>query len=201
MADTTQISKGITIEKYKSLESKKNKVEISEIIYKRFHERYIKPHSYPCSLYKSQYKNGFSIMASCCLLIEAYESFKKGLEHTNGTSKEQFIDFFNSEQEFEEFNKLEINKVPISKSFYKCVRCGILHQGETLNGWKITRKGIKLFDEKTLKLDATLFMELLDKVLKSYCSKLEEIDWDDPLWKNARKKMYFIIKNCQAVEK
>ena len=43
MDKSIKISKGVTIKKYQLLLKNKNKTEISEIVYRRFHDRYLKP--------------------------------------------------------------------------------------------------------------------------------------------------------------
>ncbi len=59
-----------------------DKSAIAEMVYHRFFGRYIKPFLFEDKRYKKFYKNGFAMMASSCLLIEALESFYQGLEET-----------------------------------------------------------------------------------------------------------------------
>lgn len=204
MDKSIELSKGITIEKYLEYVSNKNKSKIAEMIYQRFYDRYLKPFSFPNREFKKNYKNGFSMMASSCLMIETYMAFKKGVEDTEGVGREYFCDFFNSESEFKIFedNSRDNNgnylKTAIPSKFYFNIRCGILHQGETKEGWKITREKIEpLFDCSSLTLNAYKFMQELDKVLKRYKDELETENWNDEIWINLRTKMNFVIQNCQ----
>jgi hypothetical protein len=100
-----------------------------------------------------------------------------------------FNDFFSSEQEyFAGFKE-------ISPDFYKSVRCGILHQGETTNAWRILRKGELLnLSERTI--NASKFIESLEKTLNRYIQSLKDSDFDSDIWKNALTKLDDIIKNC-----
>ena len=79
------------------------------------------------------------------------------------------------------------------------MRCGILHQGETKKGWKISRKSeYPLFDKESLRINATEFHNQLDKVLGNYREELKISDWNSNIWKCLREKLEFIIHNCQS---
>lgn len=190
--DEEDKEKRVSIEDYLNLVKKQDKTKISEFIYQRFYTRYIKPFEYSEKRYKKMHKNGFSIMANCCLLIESLESFKNGWETTDRKSQKAFESFFKSEPEFE-----EIKKARLEQDFYKNIRCGILHQAETTNGWTIDRISNKYFNAKTKKIDATKFMEKTKKTLKCYKDKLKNDDWDSEIWDNFRRKMRKIISNCK----
>jgi hypothetical protein len=82
-----------------------------------------------------------------------------------------------------------------ASSFYKHVRCGILHQGETTGGWHIHRKN-ELFNTNTKHINATAFHDALEVSLEEYCSTLKSSDWSQDVWKNLRKKMKTICDNC-----
>lgn len=71
------------------------------------------------------------------------------------------------------------------------MRCGILHQGETYNGWKIIRTG-KILNNKTI--NATKFLKALDSTLKKY---RDELKTNKTLFKNCQTKIQHIIKNSQ----
>ena len=126
-----------------------------------------------------------------CLLIEDIQSFKEGLKNSNGKGKKLFEDFFEEEDKF--FSELK----NLGNEFYKNVRCGILHQGETLHGWKVTRsETAPLFDSSTKTINATKFGKQMEKVLENYRQKLEESDINTPIWKYCKKKLNHVINNC-----
>lgn len=167
------------------------KNELANFIYQRFYTRYLKPFTFgnkkSCVKFNKEYKNGFSMMANYCLLIEALQSFKEGLEDSKGNSRRLFQDFFQQNKNLAEFQ---------SMNFYQDVRCGILHQGETTGGIKITRKGDKLWDDKTKTINAISFGEKMEEALRNYRTKLENASCDDRIWECCNKKLQFIINNC-----
>jgi len=184
----------VTIEKYKNMVEHKEKEKIADFIYNRLYSRYIKPFEYDDLVYKQQYKNGFSMMANCCLLIETFQAFR---EEGDKGSEYLFKNFFENNKQFKDFDKTEKMNGNIKNSFYIHVRCGILHQGETRGGWKINRKpDTPLLDNKNI--NANKFMEELKKVLEKYRNDLSKADFDnDDIWKKFKNKMDDIINNCQ----
>jgi len=188
---TTYLSKSTTIEDYAHLEKDRNRVAIAKFIRERFLERYFQPLQIDDGR-----KHGFCTMAICCLLIEALESFWSGWSDTKKLSRDAFESFFCRCQKL---------KPPLgalyqySDAFYENVRCGILHQAETRNGWRIRRIG-KVFDESEKIINATEFLNELSRILLAYCTRLEAAEWNDELWRNFRKKMKAIIKNCKSAD-
>lgn len=159
-----------------------SKQKLVNLIYHRFYNRYIK--------HVKMTGSGFLKMSIACLVIETLESFKQGVEDTTGKSKRMFIDFFASEQEnFPGFNE-------ISKEFYEDVRCGILHQGETTNAWRILKVN-ELLDVTEKTINAIKFVEALEKALEAYINKLKDSDFEEDIWTNAFTKLEDIIKNCE----
>jgi hypothetical protein len=135
------------------------------------------------------YQHGFAMMASSCLLIEALESFYQGLDRSpKGMNEGMFTSFFKREAAFKKFK---------GTAFYGCVRCGILHQGETTGGFTISKKG-QLFEAASKNINACEFLSSLEKALRAYKNTLLKSNWDSEIWDNLRRKMRFIIKNCQA---
>lgn len=185
MAEDTLLSSSVTIARYRELEAHRDREGIASFILERFSERYIIP-------LREGKKHGFCTMAICCLLIEALESFWQGWPDTEGCSRNAFRSFFKrcSEQNSE----LGVFSQQ-ADDFYEGVRCGILHQAETTNGWRIWRKG-PLFDHRTKTINATGFHDQLEKALRDYCDTLKQSDWYSEVWCNLRKKMKAVIENC-----
>ena len=90
---------------------------------------------------------GFSIMAILCTLIEFLESTRRGLKYRfvrrkkdlaqfeYNISSEIFMDFLSKRKPFfESFNK------DLAFEFYKNIRCGLLHEAHTKEGWTIWAK-------------------------------------------------------------
>ncbi|CAM3517291.1 hypothetical protein [Aequorivita lipolytica] len=135
----TKLSSTVDIKKLTELIKNQQRIEIADFVYERFNERYL----YPINQLNPKSKHGFSIMAISCIMIESFQSFKSGYDTTDGISRKTFSKFLSSEPEYIDFKGFE-------NDFYFNVRCGILHQSETTNGWKIIREG-KIFDKKTKK--------------------------------------------------
>lgn len=191
--DENGLLKTVTIDDYYTLIDRKDQAGIAAFIYNRLHSRYLKPFQFveESGKFVKEYKNGFSIMANCCLLIETIQSFRNGWGDSNRKSEQAFKQFFTTDKNFQELQ----NK---GSEFYKNVRCGILHQGETTNGWKINREGKDLlFDEKELVVDSITFLKRLDNSLIDYTLELNKEKWDSEIWDNFRTKMRKIINNCQ----
>ncbi len=188
--------------------SKKNKNEISNSIYHRLYDRFLKPFFYKnditknyqksneihCqNIFNSEYKSGFLMMASSCLLIETISAFLMGNDKTIGEGKQSFNVFFDKCKNYQ--NELVTFK---NGEIYKNIRNGILHQGETYGSFIIKRTG-KLFDEKENSVNATKFIEHLKDFLDKYIEELksEKCEWDSELWDNCRRKVRFIIANTK----
>ncbi len=152
-----------------------------ELIDHRFTKRYIK--------HIASINSGFLKMAISCLTIETLESFKQGIDDTTGKSGAMFRDFFATEKiHFPGFDV-------ISKDFYSNVRCGILHQAETTNAWRIMQVGPILdISEKTI--NAKEFVMALERSISAYINNLKIEDWNSPLWMNAIVKLEDICDNC-----
>lgn len=182
---TLENGKNITSKDYERFVKEKNKSAIAEIVFCRLFGRYLKLFTFKNDIYNKHYKNGFAIMANCCLCIEALQSFKNGWSKTKQNGDGVFDDFFNNTTKLKEFSK---------KHFYKHIRCGILHQGETTGGWRIKRKGL-LLENKTI--NAVKFLDELRKELNLYAEELGNSEWKSEIWNNCRIKMRKIIKNCK----
>ena len=172
---------------HKAFEDKKH---IQEFVKQRLTERYITPFQkgYETNDEKPQY--GFLIMASMCLLIETIQAFKEGkdkykLRECGGAFKRFLMqpEIFNCSQN-------------LAKDFYKNVRCGILHQGEIGNYWKITSsaKEDPITKEGKIKtISASKFLKTMKRTLDEYVESLEK---DEGLFDNCMKKIGFIVQNC-----
>lgn len=171
----------------------KDREALANFIYDRLYGRYIKPHDYPSDTYVKNYKNGFAIMASCCLLIETYVSFKaKEFRNTHNLSGQCFGYFFTTEDRFKVFSNggrqkdgtISTKKQGgIPNDFFVNVRCGVLHNGETKNGWKISRIQTKpLFNQDNKEINAVKFLNNMKAILKGYKTKLAHSNDDDEVW-------------------
>lgn len=184
----TYLSRSISVSKYRELEEARDKKQIVAFVRERFTERYITPLQRERKL-----KHGFCTMAICCLLIEALESFWQGWGDSRKKSELAFISFFERNKNLKIFHEFADN-------FFRNVRCGILHQAETKNGWRIRRIG-PIFDPGAKTINATKFHQEMEECIEHYCNTLEQADWDSDVWKKFRDKMKNIINNCKETKK
>lgn len=182
--EDTRLSKEITVKKYNDLVRNENWDALSGFISSRFKERYFDPVN---SMPPGQ-KNGFMMMAICCLVIETLESFHQGIRDTNRQSRQAFRDFFDREASFSGFRQN-------GDWFYEKIRCGILHQAETCDGWRILRKG-PLLDHSKRTINATKFMEILHESVNAYAETLRKENSQIPR-ERFLKKMKAICENCE----
>ena len=136
-----------------------------------------------------QHISNEEMMASACLMIESLEAFWWGWPDTRGKSEEAFDGFFDREESFNSFREF---------NFYRDIRCGILHQSETRNGWRIRRDLSCIVDLERKIIDANCFHKELECYIDAYVEKLKNEAWEDEIWKNFRKKMDAICENTKA---
>jgi len=177
------LSTHVTIGYYRHLEKTRNRRAIAAFIRSRFEERYLTP----ADVRNKTRRNGFAMMALCCLTIEALESFKRGWPNTRQRSEQAFCSFFDTSRRFADLR----GHAP---DFYKHVRCGILHQAETTGGWRILRSG-PLFDRDRKTVNAARFLRRLRLDLQDYCRDLSAAHWDSEGWRAFRKKMASVAAN------
>jgi hypothetical protein len=183
----TELATDFTDVDYQAACKADDRKKIADAICRRFKERYIRP--------VTPLKG--TIMAVSCLMIESLESFRLGLPKTNGKSKAMFHEFFESETSPPEFKDFK----GYGDSFYQNVRCGILHQAETTGGWKITRKeATPLFNDRSLTINAALFLRHLRAVLDGFCNRLKSVDSDSTDWENVRTNMSALCNNCRTMQ-
>lgn len=159
------------------------KDNLISLIHHRFTNRYVK--------HLNDTDSGFLKMAISCLMIETLESFKQGKKDTKGISQKMFEDFFKTEEKyFPDFKDIAID-------FYKSIRCGILHQAETTNAWRILRRN-SLLDKSNRTINATKFVKALEKSLDNYVQTLRTEDFTSTIWKRALLKIEDVCENCNA---
>jgi hypothetical protein len=176
---------GTTTKQLREWLSAHEMAQIAEFLKARFEERYFNP----IESIEASKKNGFLIIAICCMTVEALESFRRGWPSTERHTKEAFEGFLTHQLRFAAFNAH-------AEGFYYKVRCGILHQGETQGGWRIRRNG-PLFDPASLTINATRFHRELHGALLDYVAELKQSPYKSPIWKNARKKLSNVVANCE----
>lgn len=176
----TKLSSDVTVAQYRALEDANERVVIGRFLVKRFDERYFHP------TMRAPARHGFTLMAVGCLVIESLECFYEGRKDSKGASEKVFEEFFKRP------TGLEVFAAGKPGWFYTQVRCGILHQAEVVGGWRILRKG-PLLDVAEHAINAKKFIDHLHQAVADYAAQLQT---DDKLWKNFRKKMKAVCENC-----
>ena len=178
----------ITVRDYSTLHGATDRPKIAGLIRLRFTERYLDP------ALDNPKRHGFSILAIGCLMVEALESFRNGWSNTSRKSEAAFCSFFQAHDEFKDLR-------PVAHDFYYAVRCGIRHQAETTDSWRVHReKGLFAESGGVRSVSASEFGERLRSVLDRYHDDLVSGDWNDQIWVKARKKLQAICRNCGLPE-
>lgn len=177
------------------IKEEKNKSTISDHIYHRYYDRFLKPFDYKPNdenVYNKEYKSGFAIMTCCLLVIESLSTYFQG---ENKSSKKSGDDIYKSVFEVAKFYNPNLT-VFASHNIYANVRNGLLHQGETYGKFLIKRSG-SLFDKNTNAINATKFLNELKLFLSAYTNDLKIKEWNGELWDNCRVKIRHIVRNSR----
>lgn len=186
-----------------------NKEAIANAIFHRYYDRYLKIFYFQADKRSSytktknnitqtvvrnefdeEFKSGFSIMTNCCLLIETIATFFEGQNETKKSGKDTFKLVFQKAATYN--NPLRCFE---NEEFYKNVRCGLLHQGETYGKFLIRRDTSTLFDTASKTINAKLFCDNLKLFLNNYKDELINAKWDSDIWDKCRIKLRHIISN------
>lgn len=125
---------------------------------------------------------GFSIVTIQCALIEFLAAIKIGKnyryvhrteklrENEYSNSKNLYTDFLTTEEPFREW----LSTSGEAEEFYSDVRCALLHEARTKNGWRIWASGEIAIDpdKKIVRRDA--LQQGINKYIKSYGELLIE---------------------------
>jgi hypothetical protein len=125
---------------------------------------------------------GFSILAILCTLIEFLESTVKGFNYRylkNGEKLGEF-EYSKSSKLFKDFlcNREPFNKEfdsELATNFYINIRCGLLHEAQTKNRWRIRAKNKKgkMIDKDQKLVYRDSFMEAISSFIDIYCIELK----------------------------
>ena len=182
--EATKLTSTVTVKQYRVFKDNEDREAIADLIFKRFYERYLEPFK------NNPAKHGFSMMAVGCLMTESLYCFKKGRKKTGEEGGTAFENFFSESAALSQF-------MGYGAEFYKNVRCGILHQGETNGGWKILRKGV-LFNKATNTINATKYLNAMERELSSYTGSLRIMPFKNKQWRGVIRRLDYICEHCDA---
>jgi hypothetical protein len=189
-------------------------LELVRFLRERHEERFFRPIRFLTDADGTEEGYGFAIMALCCLLIETIQCYRLGLptSNTNELKELQEIQDVATPDRY----KLDACVTPGSRGvfqrffeepshwrffpglggceFYKSIRCGLLHQGQTKSGWLVRRQG-KFWDDIARTLNRNEFAQRLHECFDSYIGELSShCDWDGEQWKYASRKIWWLVK-------
>ncbi|GLI09665.1 hypothetical protein YDYSG_56970 [Paenibacillus tyrfis] len=138
----------------------------------------------------------FSVMALNCLLIETMRQFKKGIDTTEsnyrGANQAAFVEFFKQSYFFRDHFSQDT-----AKTFYKHIRCGILHQAQTQSNSQLTidqDSMVERIENNCIRVDVEKFTYALFEDYEDYVSILNQRDKDTVYRRNFIKKMNHIVQ-------
>jgi hypothetical protein len=157
---------------------------------------------------------GFSMMALCSLLVETIQCFREGMPSTSEKEWRELVGIQNNElvpsnyrlqknlpkngrQVFERFFLDFQTFFPNvnGPDFYRNIRNGLLHQAQTKDGWRIDTLGSSVCEPAPKKhINRNLFAQALKDTFDEYIADLAVKHWNDPGWKNAAKKVWWLIR-------
>lgn len=124
---------------------------------------------------------GFSIMAILCTLVEFLESTFQGRTYKY-LRKGEILGSYEYSSSQEIFVSFLCNRTPfdghfvqdLALEFYKSIRCGLLHEAQTRNGWKIWAESYdgKIVDEVTKIVYRNNFYKAFEEFLEDYEKRL-----------------------------
>lgn len=187
---SVELSSAVFVSDIATFKEENDKKSIIEFVRQRYDERFIAPFK------NNSLKHGFSMMAVSCLMVESLISMQNGVNETSDLKSSEnkkiypsilFEEFFTNSEHLNSFTGL-------GYEFYSNIRCGILHQAESTNGWKIRRDG-ELVNKTDKIINATRFLKALELELNDYLTLLNDSNFTDQIWINLFKKIEFIIDN------
>ncbi len=169
--------------------------EIVRFLSERYTERFFYPIRSLRQAPGSHKGFGFAMMALCCLLIETLECYRQGLPSSHekelkdleklpankvapleyrlvapfhASSSKVFEEFFKRPEHQKFFPGVD------GGIFYKAIRCGLLHQAQTKEGWRIIRFG-KFWDPApTSSINRDEFSQRLEECFQELSEGFEE---------------------------
>ena len=136
---------------------------------------------------------GFAVLALDCLLIETLQQFREGVFETPCGQSESYFTSFLTQGSFGRYFDEKM-----AKTFYRQIRCGVLHQAEVKGSSRILiRRGTPLVkytnDRKGLVINRKLFHQQLIHEFEDYINRLRQPS-NQELRVNFKKKMDYICK-------
>lgn len=199
-----------TVRRVRKCMRKRERTQLVQFLRERHHERFFGPILLLRNSSGNNHGYGFAMMALCSLLVETMQSYKDGLPTTFGPELEKLKNTkqvpsryaippslrVNGKKTFERFFRSHRPRFPkLSGSrFYKNIRNGLLHQGQTKAGWIITKQGTTVCDGRCKTIYRDRFSEELMNAFEDYLERLTKLPWTHRQWINASRKIWWLIR-------
>jgi hypothetical protein len=193
-----------------SLENAQAK-DLVSFIRARHGERFFKPIKQLRESQGNDQGYGFAIMALCSLLVETIQSYREGLPTTHQgelnclIKRQSMLQVPASyripiglkvkgaavfEKFFSDFSSLfpHVN----GEEFHRSFRNGLLHQGQTKNGWVIRSSAASIWDEETKIVDRNAFSLRMEEAFELYVGELGKEKFSHSVWQNAARKLWWL---------
>jgi hypothetical protein len=150
-------------------------LEAHHLFLDRLDSRYFEPANI-IKKYGNNTGEGFAIVTIYCALIEFLETTYLGLNYKEGPLRHLKDYEYNSAKCGHLFQSFLVNRKPflldeeLAISFYKNVRCGLIHEAQTKNGWLIRVDNPEFITtiEKGFVLNRDIFRKKIDQYLILY---------------------------------
>ena len=191
-----------------------DRAKLSVFLRERHEARFFSPIKYLRNAPNTSDGYGFSMMALCCLLVETIECYREGMPTTSGSEWRELVSVQDNELvpvNYRLGQKLPKNGLQVfmeffadfrasfpnvdGVDFYRNIRNGLLHQAQTKDGWTIDTLGSVVYEPAPKKhINRNLFAQALSETFDRYIEDLTGKQWNDPEWKNASKKVWWLIR-------
>ncbi len=213
MSSDLRLATNWPISKVRSCLRRRDRNGLVQFLQERHDERFFRP----IRLLKNAPGNiqgyGFAMMALCALLVETTQSYRDGLPSTFPRDLDRLRNMprvpaqyqipsglrINGKKAFERFFREHRNQFPglTGGRFYKNIRNGLLHQGQTKANWTLSKWGPSVCDAKEKVIYRDKFADQLESDFEDYLAKLQKCGWNHRLWINAARKIWWLIRLSQ----
>ena len=188
---------------------RKDKAALVQFLKERHEERFFEPLRHLKTAPGNIQGYGFAMMALCALLVETIQSYRDGLPTTFPPGLNRLRNMprvpspyripsnlrINGKQAFQRFFRAQTRYFSglSGGRFYKNIRNGLLHQGQTKAGWTLSKRGPSVWDAKAKVIFRDNFAEQLEGAFGDYLEELQKRGWNHRQWTNAARKIWWLI--------
>jgi hypothetical protein len=190
---------------------RKDRNGLIQFLRERHEERFFRPIRHLKSASGNIQGYGFAMMALCALLVETIQSYSDGLPTTFSPELARFRNMprvppkyrippnlhVNGKKVFERFFRAHRQRFPGLRGgqFYKHIRNGILHQGQTKSKWTLSKWGHGVCDARGKVIYRDEFAEQLESAFGEYLAELRDRPWNHRQWTNAARKIWWLVRS------